>query len=166
MIIRDERPEDPSAIHAVIRDAFAPMPFSDGSEAELVDRLRQSGGLSLSLVAERDGEIVGHIGFSPVTVDDMPGPWRQLAPVSVRPDLQRRGIGSALIRAGLVRLESQGIEACFVLGDPEYYPRCGFAHTPSLSDTYPQPNPYFMALSFAGGLPRGTVRYHPAFTPD
>ncbi|MCR2833605.1 GNAT family N-acetyltransferase [Parerythrobacter lacustris] len=163
MLIRDEHPADAPAISAITTAAFATMPFSDGDEAELVERLRASGGLAVSLVAEEGGEVVGHIAFSPAWIGGEAGPWYQLAPVSVRPDLHRRGIGSALVRAGLDRLRALGAEACLVLGHAEYYPRFGFVSTPLVSDRYPEQNPNFMCLTLSGETPAGKVTYHPAF---
>lgn len=163
MLIRDEHPADTPAISAITTAAFATMPFSDGDEAELVERLRASGGLAVSLVAEEGGEVVGHIAFSPAWIGGEAGPWYQLAPVSVRPDLHRRGIGSALVRAGLDRLRALGAQACLVLGHAEYYPRFGFVSTARVSDRYPEQNPNFMCLTLSGETPEGRVTYHPAF---
>ena len=120
MLIRDERPQDAAAIHDITRQAFATMPFSDGDEPELVDNLRLAGALTLSLVAEEAGAILGHIAFSPVRVSDAHGDWYGLGPVSVRPDRQKQGIGAALIRAGLARLETLGAAGCVLLGHHDY----------------------------------------------
>lgn len=163
MHIRDERPEDAAIIGQITTAAFATMPFAGGDEADLVDKLRASGGLTISLVAELNGEVVGHIAFSPARINGREGPWYQLAPVSVRPDLHKQGVGSKLIRAGLDRLKTMGAEVCLVLGHPEYYPRFGFESVPELSDRYPAPNPNFMRLAFKGEPPTGKVTYHPAF---
>lgn len=158
MLLRTERPGDKAAIHALTTAAFRAMPYSSGTEAAIVDRLRRACALTLSLVAERDGMIVGHVAFSPVSIDA----WSGLGPVSVRPDLQRQGIGSALIRAGLGRLRADGTGGCVVLGDPRYYARFGFAADPSL--WYGEgPGPYFQYLCFHGPLPAGEVRFHDAF---
>lgn len=166
MLIRYEKPDDADDIGAVVRDAFAPMPFSDGSEADVVERLRTADGFFISLVAERDGQVVGHAGFSPITVNGKAGPWYQLSPVSVRPDVQRSGIGSALIQHGLNKLAAKKARVCMVLGDPAYYQRFGFAHYPDLADTYPEPNPFFMAIAIDGEVPEGKVSFHPAFYSD
>ena len=106
--IRTERPADDAAIHALTRVAFEPMPFSSGTEAPIVRALRSSGDLTLSLVAEDDGVIVGHIAFSPVTIDGVHGGWFGLGPISVRADRQRQGIGKALIARGLELLRQRG----------------------------------------------------------
>lgn len=161
--VRDERPDDAAAIGTITTAAFATMAFADGDEAALVERLRTMGGLAVSLVAERNGEVVGHIAFSPAKIDGREGPWYQLAPVSVRPDLHKQGIGSALIVAGIERLKALGAETCLVLGHPDYYPRFGFVSVAELSDTYPRHNPNFMRLVLKGEAPTGKVTYHPAF---
>lgn len=162
MIIRDERPADRAAIHAVTHAAFATMPYSEGDEAELIDALRAAGALKVSLVAESAGEIAGHIGFSPVTIAAAQGVWFGLAPVSVRPDRQREGIGSALIRAGLARIEALGAAGCVLLGHTGYYPRFGFA--PDSALTYKgKPHPALQRLTMQGGDPAGEVVFHPAF---
>jgi len=163
MLIRDENPGDVDAIAGMVTAAFATIAEADGDEADLVAKLRSAGGLAVSLVAERAGATVGHIAFSPAQVDGRPGPWYQLAPLSVRPDLHRQGIGSALVHAGIARLEGLGAEACFVLGHPGYYPRFGFVSVAELSDVYPEPNPAFMRRVLRGVPPTGKVTYHPAF---
>lgn len=162
MNIRPERPGEEAAIGAVIADAFAGHPHSDGSEPEIVGRLREAGALAISLIAEADGEIVGHAAFSPVTISDGTPGWFGLGPVSVVSGRQREGVGSALIRAGLKRLEAEGAAGCTVLGDPAYYARFGYSHDPAL--TYPCPMPEaFQQRRFSGPAPRGKVTYHPAF---
>src|SRR5689334_4880150 len=108
MQIRLERPEDAATIHALTDAAFKGMPFSDETEAGVIDGLRAAGALTLSLVATEGGEIVGHVAFSPVQINGEAGDWYGLGPVSVWPDHQRRGIGQALIRDGLQRLRSLG----------------------------------------------------------
>jgi predicted N-acetyltransferase YhbS len=162
MIIRDETPHDAAAIHAVTEQAFATMPYSDGDEPELVDKLRAAGALTLSLVAEEDGAVLGHIAFSPVRIDGAGGDWYGLGPVSVRPERQRQGIGAALIRAGLARLEALGAAGCVLLGHRDYYPRFGFAHDPGLTFAGTV-NPAFQHLTLRGETPRGEVVYHEAF---
>ena len=162
MNIRPERPGEETAIGTVIAAAFAGHPHSDGSEPEIVGRLRAAGALTISLVAEADGEIVGHAAFSPVTISDGTPGWFGLGPVSVVPSRQRQGIGGALIRAGLERLEAEGGAGCTVLGDPAYYARFGYSHDPAL--TYPCPMPEaFRQQRFSGPAPRGQVSYHAAF---
>lgn len=168
MQIREERPADAHAIHAVNAAAFP-----TDAEARLVDALREHGGLLLSLVAEAEaeagGEIVGHIAFSPVTVTRADGSTAAgvgLAPMAVVPRLQRAGIGSRLVAEGLRRLREAGHRFCVVLGHPDYYPRFGFvpAATVGLRWERPVPDDVFMAQELtAGGLDGvvGVVRYRP-----
>lgn len=163
MQIRPETPQDAAAIAAIIKQAFAATEYGYSGEAELVERLRALNGLALSMVAERNGELLGHIAFSPAQVNGEAGPWYLLAPVSVWPDFHRQGIGSALIRAGIDGLKGLGASACFVLRDPGYYKRFGFVSDPQLSDTAPEPNAFFMRLMIKGTPPIGKVTYHPAF---
>jgi putative acetyltransferase len=158
MIVRDERAGDADAIHAVVTEAFG-----QPDEAKLVDLLREDGDCAISLVAEDDGQIVGHVLFSPMTA-----PFRalSLAPVSVAPAHQRTGIGGALIRAGLDRARRDGWEVVFVLGDPAYYRRFGFEAKAAEGFTSPYAGPYLMAVGFNGALPAktGTIGHAPAFS--
>ena len=165
-MIREERAGDQSAIFALTKAAFAPMPFSDGDEPELIDHLRADGDLTLSLVAERDGVIVGHIAFSPVSISDGTRDWFGLGPVSVTPGLQRSGIGSALIRRGIAMMEEvHRANGIILLGSNEYYPRFGFEHDPELK--YPGPPPeFFQRLVLQGAPPKGVVRYSKAFEAE
>jgi putative acetyltransferase len=162
MIIRPEIAEDAPAIRAVTAAAFKGAPYSSGTEAAIVDALRDAGALTLSLVAEEQGRIVGHVAFSPVTINGKAGGWFGLGPVSVEPAEQRRGIGQALIRDGLERLKSAGAEGCVLLGDPAYYGRFGFISDLRLryGDVPPE---YFQRLSFTGIEPEGEVAYHVGF---
>ena len=161
VVIRPERPEDASAIRAIIDRAFAHAAHAGGDEAGIVERLREGGGLSISLVAEDDG-LIGHVAFSPVSITDGSGGWFGLGPLAVSPDRQGEGIGSALVRQGLMRLQAHGASGCVVLGDPAYYRRFGFARMPDLA--FPQAPPeYFMALPFGNVSPRGAVLYAAAF---
>lgn len=163
MLIRHEAPADVAAIAGVTTAAFAEAEHSDGTEAAIVERLRADGDLALSLVAIEDGEVMGHVAFSPVTIDGAVGRWFGLGPVSVSPEHQRRGIGKALIRAGLAHLEAEGAQGCVVLGSPDYYRRFGFEHDGGLR--YPDAPPeYFMRLPFgAAAVPRGIVAYAAGF---
>jgi len=163
VIIRDETPVDLPTIARVITDAFATIPYSDHTEARIVDGLRQAGALTVSLVAIEEDAVVGHVAFSPVTIGGENLGWFGLGPVSVRPDRQGQGIGQALVRAGMERIRALGASGSVVLGAPAYYVRFGYAVHPGL--TYPgaaDPS-YFMGLSLAGETPCGAVRYHPAF---
>ncbi len=161
MILRPETQADQAAIRALTAAAFDGHPHSDGSEPRIIDALRDAGALTLSLVAELDGRIVGHAAFSPVEWSAQPG-WFGLGPVSVAPAHQGQGIGGRLIETGLGDLRRNGARGCVVLGDPAYYTRFGFAQDPRL--TYPGlPPEYFMALSFGPITGTGPVRYDPSF---
>jgi len=162
MQIRRERPGDAATIHALTDAAFKGMPFSDETEAKVIDALRAAGALTLSLVATEDGEIIGHVAFSPVSIDGAAGDWYGLGPVSVWPDHQRRGIGQALIRHGLGRLQAMGAGGCVLLGDPAYYGRFGFESDPDLCHAGAPPGA-FQRLTLNGSRPKGEVSFHPAF---
>jgi putative acetyltransferase len=159
--IRPERRNDVAAISNVITAAFETAPHRSGTEARIVEGLRTGGALTVSLVAEEDGEIVGHVAFSPVMVAGVGG-WYGLGPVSVRPDKQRRGVGRSLVCAGLDHLRALRVPGCVVLGDPAFYQRFGFESDPAL--TYGgYHSPYFQRLVFGGPPASGDVIYHAAF---
>ena len=162
MQIRLERPEDATTIHALTDTAFKGMPYSDGSEARVIDALRAAGALTLSLVATQAEEIVGHVAFSPVTINGESGDWYGLGPVSVWPDRQRQGVGQTLIREGLRRLGDMGAGGCVLLGNPAYYGRFGFENDPDLRHAG-APAWAFQCLTLSGPRPRGEVRFHPGF---
>lgn len=160
--IRPERAGDEQAIHDVTAAAFKDHPHSDQSEPFIIERLRDQGALTLSLVAEDEGHIVGHVAFSPVTLTPPVAGWFGLGPVAVLPDHQTKGVGSRLIREGLAMLAGDGAAGCVVMGDPDYYQKFRFRNESSL--VFPGCAPqYFMALAFSGAVPEGTVAYHPAF---
>jgi len=162
MQIEPERPEDSSAIRLLTRAAFEGAPYSRQTEAQIVDALRAAGALAISLVAIVEGEVVGHAGFSPVSIDGVKGDWYGLGPVSVSPARQGRGIGQALIRDGLQRLSSLAASGCVVLGAHAYYGRFGFESDPALfyGDVAPG---YLQRLVFKGPAPKGEVTFHPGF---
>lgn len=165
MIIRPETASDASAITQLTAEAFQGAAHSDGNEAQIILGLRASGALTLSLVAEAAGEVVGHIAFSPVMLDGAAGGcWLGLGPMAVSPAAQGRGIGSALVTAGLQRLRATGAAGVVVLGDPAFYGRFGFAagQGPGLDGV---PEAYFMSLAFTAPAPQCRVQYHPAFFP-
>lgn len=162
MKIRAERPEDADTIRSLTRAAFATAPHSSQTEAAIVDALRDAGALTLSLVAEDDGEILGHVAFSPVTVDGKDLGWYGLGPISVWPDRQGRGIGQALVRKGLEELRLLGAKGCVLVGDPAYYGRFGFVTDPRL--TYGDiPAQYVQGLAFGDELPSGDIAFHEGF---
>ena len=125
ILIRDEKSSDYDAIAAVTIAAFEKMEISNHSEQFIIEALRSAKALSVSLVAEIDERIMGHIAFSPVTVSDRTKDWYGLGPVSVHPDFQRKGIGKALIREGLSRLNVLNAKGCCLVGHPQYYKQFG-----------------------------------------
>lgn len=160
--IRDETTLDVEAITALTEAAFRDALHTSHAEQHVVNALRRAGQLTLSLVAEQDGEVVGHVAISPVTVSDGTPGWYGLGPISVLPGLQGRNIGASLMHAAMDGLRARGAAGCVVLGEPAYYTRFGFHAVPGL--VYPGVPPgCFMALPFGRALPRGTVSYHPAF---
>lgn len=160
-VIRAERLDDVAAIHAVNAAAF-PTP----DEARLVERLRGDGDLLLSLVAEQDDVMAGHVAFSRMGIDDN-GLWHNavaLAPVAVIPAQQRKGLGSALITRGLQALKARDETLVFVLGDPAYYGRFGFDVTEAEPFACPYAGPFFQVLRLSDGGPlSGRVQYAAAF---
>ncbi|MEP2735476.1 MAG: N-acetyltransferase [Erythrobacter sp.] len=167
ILLREEQPSDILAIHALTAAAFAPMPFSNGSEYYVIDQLRADGDLTLSLVAEdaeeNKGAIIGHIAFSPVTISDGTADWYGLGPVSAAPALQKTGIGSKLIRFGIGELEERGAKGIVLIGSTDYYPRFGFEHRPDLTYAGGPPEA-FQVLLLEGEWPSGAVSYSPAFS--
>ena len=153
---------DTATICDITTAAFAPMAYSSQTEAEIVEALRGAGALTISLVAVDDGIVIGHVAFSPVTIDGRELRWYGLGPVSVRPDRQNAGIGGKLIRQGLSQLRAMGAMGCVVLGDPGYYKRFGFENDEALIFEG-VPAEYFMRLKLDGPLPAGKVNYHEGF---
>jgi putative acetyltransferase len=163
LLIRNETAADIAGLSKVTEAAFRNHPHSRQTEQFIIHALRKANALTVSLVAENDGKVVGHIAFSPVTVSDGISGWYGLGPVSVLPELQRQGIGKALIRAGLARLRAAGANGCMLVGDPAYYERFGFRNFPELiHEGIPQQ--YFLALPFGNNVPCGTATFHNAFT--
>lgn len=162
IFLRPERPDDVDAIRTLTETAFRTAPHADGTEHLIIDRLRAAGALTLSLVMESDGVIVGHVAFSPVTVSDGSVGWYGLGPISVDPARQGEGIGGRLVKDGLERLKALGAAGCVLLGDPAYYGRFGFAADPKLTLDGVPPD-YFMRVAFSPVYGGGTVSYHPGF---
>lgn len=168
LTIRAETSEDAPAVRRVNE-----LAFRRPSEANLVDALRAAASPLISLVAVREGEVVGHILFSPVTIETghVPsieeGVFVGLAPMAVLPEYQNQGVGSQLVREGLQACRQMGAAAVVVLGHPEFYPRFGFipASRYSLRCEYPVPDEVFMALELRPGAlsTPGLVKYHPEF---
>jgi putative acetyltransferase len=164
MLIRAEKENDLAAVHSVNVAAF-----ETPSEANLVDALREQALPVVSLVAEENGGVVGHIMFSPVVLCGHPdAKVMGLAPMAVAPEHQRKGIGSKLVRAGLEQCRQLGFVAVVVLGHPEYYPRFGFSPASrfGIESEYDVPKEVFMAMELQAEALRektGLVKYHAAF---
>lgn len=167
LVIRDQQPDEVPAIRTVLLAAFP-----TAEEADLVDRLREHCPSYLGLVALDSDAVVGHVVFTPVTLQTARGivEGYGLAPLAVHPDHQRRGIGAALVEEGIRRLRAGGCPFVVVLGHPEYYPRFGFvpASRHGVRCQWEQvPDEAFMILVFgrAGLASGGVARYRPEFEP-
>jgi putative acetyltransferase len=164
MEIRKEKQSDREAIHQLNMASF-----DNGPEANLVDKLRASCRDYLSFVAIEDGAIVGHLLFTPVTVEGCKVLGMGLGPMAVLPSHQRRGIGSQLVKYGLAYLHTIACPYVIVLGHPEYYPRFGFepASKFGLASQWEEvPDEAFMVIVFdKAALPAagGTARYRDEF---
>jgi len=165
--IREEKPADHATIHYVTKIAFEPKKFSDGTEPDIIDKLRADGDLTLSLVAENDTGIVGHVAFSPVVIGpDSMGKfthdWYGLGPIAVHPEEQRKGIGSSLVNQGLQMLRKKDASGCALIGDPKYYSRFGFI-SDGLVRYGDLPAEHVQWLSFDESQPAGELVFCPAF---
>ncbi|HEX6186161.1 MAG TPA: N-acetyltransferase [Pyrinomonadaceae bacterium] len=165
LTVRAETPEDYAAVRRVNE-----LAFESAGEADLVDALRAGAAPCVSLVAEEEGRVVGHILFSPVTVESAGGDWGAmgLAPMAVLPERQGQGVGSALVREGLKECARLGHEVVFVLGHENYYPRFGFrtAAREGVGCEFPAPEENFMVVELRPGAlggRTGLVRYAPEF---
>jgi len=163
MIIRHETASDIDAISEVTIAAFQTLAISQHTEQFIIHALRQADALTISLVAEFGGQVVGHIAFSPLTLSDGSANWYGLGPISVWPQNQRQGIGKSLMHEGLSALKALGAKGCALVGDPHYYQRFGFRNIPGLMHEG-IPQEYFLALPFDDATPQGTVKFHRAFT--
>jgi putative acetyltransferase len=163
MRIRPETTADIDAITQVATAAFRTLEISHQTEHFIIHALRRAGALTVSLVAEEGGRVVGHIAFSPVVISDGSAKWYGMGPLSVLPPCQRQGIGTALVREGLSRLKALGGQGCVLAGHPPYYRRFGFEAVPGLICEGVPPE-VFMALPFTEKTPHGTVSFHDAFT--
>lgn len=163
MIIRCEEPQDIPAIRQVNEQAFGGW-----GEANAIDALRDRGAATLSLVAVIDDRVVGHLFFTPATIETADHTWPALglAPLAVLPEYQRQGIGSALMKAGLAECARLGYERVIVLGHPDYYPRFGFlrASQYGIRPEWEAPDEAFMVLELQRGAldsVSGIARYQP-----
>ncbi len=162
IVIRSETDADVNAITGVTVAAFKTLEISNQTEQFIIAALRAAKALTISLVAEVDGRVIGHIAFSPLTISDGTRNWYGLGPVSVLPEFQRQGIGKALIREGLSRLKDMNARGCCLVGHPDYYRKFGFKNMPGLVLKGVPPEVFF-ALSFDGHYPQGEVTFHEGF---
>jgi len=165
IVIRSETQLDVRAITEVTVAAFRTLEISNHTEQFIIDALRAAKALTISLVAEVDARVIGHIAFSPVTISDGTQNWYGLGPVSVLPEYQRQGIGKALIREGLSRLKDMNAQGCCLVGHPDYYRKFGFKNLPGLVHEG-VPLEVFFALPFDGHTSQGTVTFHDGFKAD
>jgi putative acetyltransferase len=163
--IRPETKEDIGKIWQVHASAF-----DTEAEANLVDNLRKSAAPLISLVAEANKKIVGHILFSPITLSGKSKEVKiaGLAPMAVMPDYQKQGIGTALVKKGLKHCKSKGYQAAVVLGHPDYYPKFGFVPSSrfGIKSEYDVPDEVFMVKELVTGILtgyKGVVKYHSLF---
>jgi putative acetyltransferase len=163
MIIRNETSSDIAAINDVTIAAFTYLAISNHTEQFIINALRKANALTISLVAEIDGQVAGHIAFSPVTISDGAKGWYGLGPVSVLPAYQKKGIGKSLIREGLSLLNKSGGQGCVLVGHPDYYKRLGFRNIPELVFEGVPPEVFF-ALPFTEKIPKGIVAFHEGFS--
>jgi len=165
LAIRPETPEDQASIHYVNQEAF-----SRNQEADLVDKLRKRGVLTISLVAVQENTIVGHIAFSPVEIASEKSSFGALtlAPVAILPAHQNKGIGSQLVRTGLEECRRLGHEIVVLAGHPNYYPRFGFvrAYAKGIECEFEVPDEAWMIAELQQGAlagRQGKVRFQPEF---
>jgi putative acetyltransferase len=165
IVIRSETDSDVSVIAEVTATAFKALEISNHTEQFIIAELRAAKAITVSLVAEVDGRVIGHIAFSPVSISDGTRNWYGLGPVSILPEYQRQGIGKALIREGLSRLKDMNARGCCLVGHPDYYRKFGFSNMSGLVHEGVPPEVFF-ALSFDGHTPQGTVAFHEGFKAD
>ena len=162
IIIRKETKSDIDAIAEITKAAFQNNPHSNQTEQFIINALLNANSLTVSLVAEINGNVVGHIAFSPVTISDGSSDWYGLGPISVLPELQKQGIGKSLIREGIASLKTLGAKGCMLVGDPGYYKRFGFRNPTNLVlEGVPREN--FLALQLEESKANGTVTFHEGF---
>ena len=165
MIIRNEKKSDIEAISEITIAAIRNCPHGNHTEQYIISALRAADALAVSLVAEIERKVVGHIAFSPVTISGRSCDWYGLGPVSVLPDYQKQGIGKSLINEGLRLLIASGAKGCVLVGDPGYYERFGFRNLPDLIlEGVPPEN--FLALPFGENKIRGVVMFHEGFNAE
>ncbi len=162
MLIRPETPQDYDAIRNVNIAAFAVHPYSKQTEHLIVEELRAAGALAVSLVAEIDGAVVGHIAFSLAKINGQECQWYMVGPVAVLPNYQKQGIGKTMVNAGIQEMQALQAKGCVLVGDPGFYSRFGFVHSDALTMEGIPPE-YLLCLPLSKGIPQGEVEHHPAF---
>ncbi|WP_204369368.1 GNAT family N-acetyltransferase [Pseudoalteromonas piscicida] len=166
MNIRPEITQDYEAIRSLTYLAFENHPHHEPgakpTEHLIVEKLRNTERLALSLVVEDGKSVVGHIAFSPITINGKASKWLALAPVSIAPKVQGKGIGSLLINRALEILKQRDVDGVVLIGEPAYYSRFGFNHSPRLTVSG-IPAEYFMINSWCESIPSGEVGFDPAF---
>ena len=165
IIIRNELDADVDAITEVTVAAFKALEISNHTEQFIIEALRANNALTVSLIAEVDGHVVGHVAFSPVTISDGTQNWYGLGPVSVLPQHQRKGIGKSLILEGISHLKGLNAKGCCLVGPPDYYRKLGFKNVSGLVHEG-VPQEVFLVMSFDGQIPQGTVNFHDGFKAD
>jgi putative acetyltransferase len=163
MIIHPETSSDHDAIRQILIAAFANHPYSHQTEHLIVEALRADDALSVSLVAEVDGDVVGQIAFSPVIIDGKDCGWFALGPIAVFPSHQRQGIGQALVNEGMEAIRILGAQGCVLVGEPAFYRQFGFENNPAIRMEGVPPE-VLMCLSMGDHVPEGKVTHHPAFS--
>jgi len=161
VLIRAEHPSDDPAINDLTIRAFTGMPYSEGTEAPIIRLLRQSGDLALSLVAEENGIVIGHIAFSPIKIGAHQN-WFGLGPIAVEPSRQRAGIGKVLINKGLEMLKDRGASGVALIGNPDVYRSSGFTSDGRLTYKGLETR-YVQRIVFYGPDPEGELHYADAF---
>jgi len=158
MLIIPERPGDEVDIRDLTKAAFAPMPFADENDHLLPENLRKDGDLTLSLITLDADQIIGHVAFSPIKVDDRFDNWYGLGPISVAPERQKQGIGTQLVQAGRVALEPKGAKGFILIGNPAVYGPMGFVSDGAI--TYRDLAATLVQyLPFTPETPSGTVTF-------
>ena len=162
LTLRNEHADDIENIFNLTQLAFLNAAHTDHTEHLIVNALREANQLTISIVAELDQQIIGHVAISPVEISSGAQHWYGLGPISVAPEYQHQGVGKALIQHALQQLQQFNAAGCVVLGDPAYYSKFGFQpHDRLILEGVPAD--YFQALTFNQSIQQGTVKYHPAF---
>lgn len=162
MGFRFEIPSDIPEISKLVETAFLDLEISQNNEHRILDALREANALSLSMIYEENGEILGHVALSPVKISSGDGSCFGLGPIAVKREERHRGIGSALVIRSLEMLRTSNASACFLVGNPDFYSHHGFVADSryTLSGVPPE---FFMVYTFRDDLSAGEVSFHPAF---